>query len=99
MRNPFPLIGAPLAPTMFKLAVPGVIGALLTPSPGLIEAIFLKEAGSEALAAVALVCPLVILSGMFSAEAFCGAISAFIARAIGAGNHEEASARHSTVMH
>ena len=86
MNNPSPLIGAPLAPTMFKLAVPGVIGAVLTTMPGLLEATFLKESGTGALAAVALVYPLVILSGMFSAGAFGGAISGFIARAIGAGN-------------
>lgn len=92
MNNPSPLIGAPLAPTMFKLAVPGVIGAVLTTMPGLLEATFLKESGTGALAAVALVYPLVILSGMFSAGAFGGAISGFIARAIGAGNDDEASA-------
>lgn len=91
MTNSSPLIDAPLGPTMFRLAVPGVIGALLTSMPGLIEAAFLKEAGVEALAAVALVYPLVILCGMFSAGAFGGAVSGFIARAIGAGDPEEAS--------
>ena len=91
MSNPSPLIDAPLGPTMLKLAVPGVIGALLTSLPGLFEAAFLKEAGAEALAAAALVYPLVILSGMFSAGAFGGAVSGFIARAIGSGDAEEAS--------
>ena len=71
--------------------MPGVIGALLTSLPGLFEAAFLKEAGAEALAAAALVYPLVILSGMFSAGAFGGAVSGFIARAIGSGDAEEAS--------
>ena len=92
MSGSSPLIDAPLAPTMFKLAVPGVVGALLTSLPGLIEANFLKESGAQALAAVALVYPLVILCGMFSAGAFGGAISGFVARALGAGNQEEASA-------
>ena len=92
MSNSSALIDAPLGPTMLKLAVPGVIGALLTSLPGLFEAAFLKEAGAEALAAAALVYPLVILSGMFSAGAFGGAVSGFIARALGSGDAEEASA-------
>ena len=91
MSNSSPLIDAPLGPTMLRLAVPGVIGALLTSLPGLFEAAFLKAAGAEALAAAALVYPLVILSGMFSAGAFGGAVSGFIARAIGSGDAEEAS--------
>ncbi|MDC0214870.1 MATE family efflux transporter, partial [Gammaproteobacteria bacterium] len=90
MSEPSPLIGAPLASTMARLAVPGVIGALLTSTPGLIEVIFLKESGAGALAAVALVYPLIILAGMFSAGAFGGAVSGFVARAIGAGDYEEA---------
>ena len=92
MNKPSPLVGAPLGSTMFRLAVPGVIGALLTSTPGLVEATFLKTSGAEALAAVALVYPLVILAGMFSAGAFGGAVSGFTARAIGAGDHEQASA-------
>ena len=92
MSQSSPLIDAPLAPTMFRLAVPGVVGALLTSLPSLIEANFLKESGAQALASVALVYPLVILCGMFSAGAFGGAVSGFVARALGAGNQDEASA-------
>ena len=92
MNKTSPLVGAPLAPTMFRLAVPGVIGAVLISSPGLIEATFLKTTGADALAAVALVYPLIILMGMFSAGAFGGAVSGFTARAIGAGDYNEASA-------
>ena len=55
MTQTSPLVGAPLLPTMFRLAVPGVIGALLFSTPGLIEASFLKASGADALAAVALV--------------------------------------------
>ena len=59
--------------------------------PGLSRSRFLKTSGADALAAVALVYPLVILAGMFSAGAFGGAVSGFTARAVGAGNYEEAS--------
>lgn len=92
MSQVSPLVGAPLAPTMFRLAIPGVIGALLFSMPGLIEASFLKSSGADALAAVALVYPLIILSGMFSAGAIGGAVSGQTARAIGAGDYEDASA-------
>ena len=92
MSQTSPLVGAPLGPTMFRLAVPGVIGALLFSLPGLIEAGFLKTSGADALAAVALVYPLIILAAMFSAGAIGGAVSGLTARAIGAGDHEEASA-------
>ena len=91
MNESSPLVGAPLGATMFRLAVPGVVGALLISFPGLIEVIFLRNSGASALAAVALVYPLMILAGMFSAGAFGGAISGFTARAIGAGDYEEAS--------
>ncbi|MDA0953860.1 MAG: MATE family efflux transporter [Proteobacteria bacterium] len=91
MVSQSPLIGAPLGPTMLRLGIPGIIGALLTSLPGLVEATFLKSSGSEALAAVALVYPLVILAGMFSAGAFGGAVSGFVARALGAGDHAQAN--------
>lgn len=92
MSQSSPLVGAPLAPTMFRLAIPGVIGALLFTMPGLIEASFLKQSGADALAAVALVYPLIILTAMFSAGAIGGAVSGLTARAIGAGDDREASA-------
>ena len=86
-----PLVGAPLAKTMFRLAVPGVIGALLFSAVGLAEAQFLKEAGVEAIAAVALVFPLTMLAAMLSAGAIGGAVSGLTARAIGAGDFQKAS--------
>lgn len=85
------LVGAPLGPTMVRLAIPGVIGALLFSLTGLIEARFLRSSGADALAAVALVYPLVILAAMFSAGAIGGAVSGLTARAIGAGDDREAS--------
>lgn len=92
MSQQSPLVGAPFGPTMIRLAIPGVIGALLFSLPGLIEASFLKNSGADALAAVALVYPLTILAAMFSAGAIGGAVSGLTARAIGAGDSREASA-------
>ena len=86
------LVGAPLASTMVKMAVPGVVGALLFSGPGLLETVYLRHAGADALAAVAMVFPLIMLAMMFSAGAFGGAVSGRTARAIGAGDYSQASA-------
>lgn len=91
MKSVPSLVGTPLGPTMLRLAIPGVIGALLFSALGLIEAAYLRAAGADALAAVAVVFPLVMLSAMFSAGAIGGAVSGRTARAIGAGDADEAS--------
>ncbi|MBX2886612.1 MAG: hypothetical protein KTR32_42075 [Granulosicoccus sp.] len=87
-----PLVGAPLGPTMLRLAVPAVIGSLIFSSLSLVEAAFLTDIGTDALAAVAVVFPIVMLAAMFSAGAIGGAVSGFTARALGAGNHQQAQA-------
>jgi len=87
-----PLVGAPLTKTLFRMAVPGVIGALLYSCLGLVEANYLRQAGTDVLAAVAVVFPLVMLAAMFSAGALGGAVSGRTARALGAGKNREASA-------
>lgn len=92
MKSSDSLVGAPLGRTMLRLSVPGVIGAVLFSLIGLVEAAFLRTSGSDALAAVAMVFPLIILAAMFSAGAIGGAVSGRTARALGAANTEEASA-------
>ncbi|MEZ5729334.1 MAG: MATE family efflux transporter [Burkholderiaceae bacterium] len=86
------LVGAPLVPTMLRLAVPGVIGALIQSAQMMVEAGFLRHVGTDALAAVAVVFPLVMLAGMFSAGAMGGAVAGATARALGAGDSGRASA-------
>ena len=56
-----PLVGAPLLPTLTRLAVPGIIGSMLQMALIVVEAIFLSRAGTLALAAVATVFPLIML--------------------------------------
>jgi len=91
MSTVSPLVGAPLGRTLFRMAVPGVIGALIFSSLGTVEALYLKSAGTDALAAVAVVFPLVMLAAMFSAGAIGGAVTGRTARAMGAGDLQEAS--------
>jgi putative MATE family efflux protein len=61
-------------------------------SVGLIETYFVGKLGTEALAGVALVFPLVMLMQMMSAGAVGGGISSAVARALGAGRRADADA-------
>ncbi|MCB1808706.1 MAG: MATE family efflux transporter [Candidatus Competibacteraceae bacterium] len=87
-----PLVGAPLLPTMTRLAVPGVLGALIQTLLFTLEAWYLSRAGTTALAAVATVFPLIMLATMLSAGAIGGATSGAIARALGAADLVRAQA-------
>lgn len=86
------LVGAPLAATLVRLAIPGIIGSLIQSAMMVVEAGYLQEVGTDALASVAVVFPLVMLAAMFSAGAIGGAVSGATARAMGAGDHQQASA-------
>lgn len=90
MTQTSPLIGKPLGPMMFRMAVPGVIGAILFSCFAIVEAAWLRRIGTDALAAVAMVFPLLMLAAMFSQGAIGGAVAGSIARALGAGDQERA---------
>src|SRR6516162_9454594 len=86
------LIEAPIMPTLLRLAGPNVLVMLVQASVGLIETYFIGRLGTEALAGVALVFPVVMLMQMMSAGAMGGGISSAIARALGAGRRDDADA-------
>jgi MATE family, multidrug efflux pump len=86
------LIEAPILPTLLRLAAPNVLVMLIQASIGLIEAYFVGQLGTEALAGVSLVFPALMLMQMMSAGAMGGGISSAIARALGGGRREEADA-------
>jgi Na+-driven multidrug efflux pump len=86
------LLEAPIAATLVRLAAPNVLVMLAQASVGLIETYFVGRLGTDALARVALVFPLVMLMQMMSAGAMGGGISAAIARALGAGRRADADA-------
>jgi len=69
-----------------------VAGAFIQSLLPAIEAWFLSSAGTVALAAVAIVFPLIMLANMFSAGAIGGATSGAVARALGAGDIKRAAA-------
>lgn len=86
------IVDTPWPATLVRMAIPGVIGAVVMSSLQVVEARFLSGHGAEVIAAVAVVLPLFILQGMFSAGAIGGAISGAVARALGSGDNERASA-------
>src|SRR5437016_8734785 len=86
------LIEAPITPTLLRLAAPNVLVMVVQASVGLIETYFVGRLGTDALAGVALVFPVLMLMQMMSAGAMGGGISSAIARALGAGRRRDANA-------
>jgi putative MATE family efflux protein len=80
------LLEAPIGPTLTKLAAPNVIAMFVQAVQSVSEAYFASLLGVTALAGLALVFPLVMLTQMLSAGAIGGAISASVARALGAAD-------------
>src|ERR1700683_2919057 len=73
-RRTVMLLEAPIAATLLKLAAPNVLVMIAQSSVGLIETYFVGKLGTDALAGVALVFPVVMLMQMMSAGAMGGGI-------------------------
>ncbi|EJE52926.1 putative efflux protein, MATE family [Acidovorax sp. CF316] len=86
------LLEAPIAPTLLRLALPNVLVMLAQAGVGLIETYFVGKLGTDALAGMALVFPVVMLMQMMSAGAIGGGVAAAIARALGARRKDDADA-------
>ncbi|RZL64703.1 MAG: MATE family efflux transporter [Variovorax sp.] len=86
------LLEAPIVPTLLRLAVPNVLVMVAQAAAGLIETYFVGKLGTDALAGMALVFPIVMLMQMTSAGAMGGGIASAIARALGAGRRADADA-------
>ena len=86
------LLEAPIVPTLLRLAAPNVVVMIVQASIGLIETYFIGKLGTDALAGVSLVFPVMMLMQMMSAGAMGGGISSAIARALGAGRRADANA-------
>ena len=79
------LLEAPIASTLLRLAMPNVLIMLAQAAIGLVETYFIGKLGTDALAGVTLVFPVLMLMQMMSAGAMGGGIASSIARALGAG--------------
>jgi putative MATE family efflux protein len=86
------LLEAPIAATLLRLAAPNVLVMVVQAAVGLVETYFIGKLGTDALAGVALVFPVVMLMQMMSAGAMGGGIASAIARALGGGRRAEADA-------
>src|SRR5712691_5726732 len=86
------LLEAPIAGTLLRLATPNVLVMIVQASVGLIETYFIGKLGTDALAGVALVVPVVMRMQMMSAGTMGGGISSAVARALGAGRRADAEA-------
>lgn len=80
------LLEAPIGSTLARLAAPNVLAMFVQAVQSIAEAYFASLLGVTALAGLAIVFPLVMLTQMLSAGAMGGAISASVARALGAAN-------------
>ena len=86
------LLEAPIASTLLRLAMPNMLVMVAQAAAGLVETYFIGKLGTDALAGVALVFPVVMLMQMMSAGAMGGGIASSIARALGAGRRADANA-------
>src|SRR5216683_2965738 len=86
------LIEAPIARTLLRLAVPNILVLGAQASAGLVETYFIGKLGTDSLAGVALVFPVLMLMQMMSAGALGGGISSAIARALGGSRRADANA-------
>ncbi len=87
------LLEGPIAATLLRLAAPNlVVNIVLIAVTATVDAYFVAQLGSSALAGLSLVFPLIMLLQQVSNSSMGGAVASAVARAIGAGRHADASA-------
>ena len=87
-----PILRAPILPTLLRLSLPNMLAMFASGLVTIAETSYVGHLGTPALAGLALVFPLVMLTTMMSAGAMGGGVSSAVSRALGAGNLERASA-------
>ena len=86
------LLEGPIAPTLVRLAAPNVLVMVVQAAVNAGEAYYIGWLGADALAGVSLVFPLIMLMQTMSAGGMGGGVSSAIARALGGGRRDDASA-------
>ncbi len=87
------LLEGPITSTLLRLAAPNlVVNVVLIAVTTSVDAHFVGQFGSDALAGLALVFPLIMLMQQMANNSMGGALAAAVARAIGAGRGEDAAA-------
>ncbi len=80
------MLDAPILPTLARLSAPGLLLVVFQSAVSIADTHYVGRRGTEALAGLALVFPLLMLLQMTSAGAMGGGVSSAIARALGAGD-------------
>ena len=86
------LLHGPIVSTLARLSWPNILVMLAQASTGLVETWWISHLGTDALAGMAVVFPVVMLMQMMSQGAMGGGISSAIARALGGGRQDDANA-------
>ena len=85
------LLESPIVPTLVRLALPNVAVMVVQAAIGLIETWFIARLGTDALAGMALVFPVLMVVQMISAGAMGGGILSSVARALGSNRRDDAN--------
>lgn len=86
------MLEGPILPTMLRFALPTLVVLVAQTLVGVVETFYVSFLGTEALAGVALVFPVLMLMQMMSNGGVGGGVASAIARAIGAGRRADADA-------
>jgi putative MATE family efflux protein len=87
-----PLLTSPILPTLAALSLPNLLALGTQSLVAIAETSYIGILGTEALAAMALVFPMIMLTQMMSSGAMGGGVSSAISRAIGARDERRARA-------
>ena len=85
------LQNGPIASTLLRLSLPNVLAMTMSVAVGIAETYYVGQLGTTPLAAMALVFPFAMLTGMLSAGAMGGGVSSAISRALGASDLHRAN--------
>lgn len=87
-----PLLSAPILPTLAALSIPNLMALGTQSIVAIAETSYIGILGTEPLAAMALVFPMIMLTQMMSSGAMGGGVSSAISRALGARDEQRARA-------
>src|ERR1700749_2314027 len=91
-RSRAAILTGPVLPTLLRLALPTMVVLLAQTAVNIAEAYYVGFLGTDALAGVAMVFPVFMLMRMMSNGGLGSGVASAVARAVGAGNREDADA-------
>src|ERR1700761_3391556 len=86
------ILAGPILPTLLKLALPTMVVLIAQTAVNIAEGYYVGFLGTDALAGVAMVFPVFMLMTMMSNGGLGSGVASSVARAVGAGNKEDADA-------